>query len=374
MISMLLQLFRGQPESYSKGAPAIAFAGGGTGGHLFPAIALAEEVRRHWPTSRMSFFCTKRPIDQNILSRTKFAFQPMTAPRWVGFSGLLNGFVPESWAAFRQAYAEVKAFGPDLVVGVGGYGSVPTVLAAKALGIPIVLLEQNARVGTANQFLARFAHLVCCQWREAVPHIPGGVFTGNPIRSLQRDTTARARLSLDPARPTLGILGGSLGAHAINEFFRAHADRMRGWNVLHATGSADWARVDGAYRFNRVPSWVTPFCDKMDLFYGAADLVVCRAGGTTIAEATALGVPLVLVPLPTSAHGHQEANAKAAEKAGAAWHLPEPVLGGMAFEKLEHLIRDRAALARMGSAGCELGNGVAARVVMRKLEGVLQGV
>ena len=370
---MILQLFRARPDWKSKGSPAVAFAGGGTGGHLFPAIAMAEEIRRRWPDARVTFLCTKRPIDTSILSRTKFAYQPMPAPRWVGFSGLVGGFVPESWSAFRHAYSELKAFGADVVLGVGGYGSVPTVLAAKALNIPVILLEQNARVGRANQFLARFAKMVCCQWREAVSEIAGGTFTGNPIRPIRRAEGAKVQMGLDPEKPTLGILGGSLGAHAINEFFRGNATRMRDWNVVHSTGQTDWARVDGAYRYENVRAWTTPFCDRMDLFYGASDLVVCRAGGTTIAEATALGVPLVLVPLPTSANGHQEANANAAEKAGAAWHLPEPVLGAMAFDRLERLIRDRKALSRMSEAGWELGNAVASKVVLRKMEAVLQG-
>src|SRR5687768_7294993 len=98
---MILQLFRAKPDWHSKGAPAIAFAGGGTGGHLYPAVAMADEVRRRWPTARVTFLCTQRPIDSGILGRTKYAYQPMPAPRWVGFSGLVGGFVPESWSAFR---------------------------------------------------------------------------------------------------------------------------------------------------------------------------------------------------------------------------------------------------------------------------------
>ncbi|NUN47352.1 MAG: UDP-N-acetylglucosamine--N-acetylmuramyl-(pentapeptide) pyrophosphoryl-undecaprenol N-acetylglucosamine transferase [Candidatus Brocadiae bacterium] len=369
---MILQLFRAQPERKMRRAPAIAFAGGGTGGHLFPAIALADELRRRWPDARVTFLCTQRPIDANILSRTRFEWRAMPAPRWVGFTGLVGGFVPESWSAFRAAWTELRSFHADVVVGVGGYGSVPAVLAAKALGIPVVLLEQNAKVGRANQFLARFSKLVCCQWREAVRAVPGGVFTGNPIRAMDRDVSAKAALGLDPRKPTLGILGGSLGARAVNEFFRSRAERMRDWNVLHATGEADWPRVEGAYRFQRLTHWTTPFCDRMDTFYGAADLVVCRAGGTTIAEATALGVPLALVPLPNSAHGHQQANAQAAERAGAAIHFPESALDDAAFDRIERLLRDRTRLARMSSAGWELGNAVAAQVVMRKVEGILQ--
>ncbi|MEK7467095.1 MAG: undecaprenyldiphospho-muramoylpentapeptide beta-N-acetylglucosaminyltransferase [Planctomycetota bacterium] len=369
---MILQLFHAHVEKKIRRAPAVAFAGGGTGGHLFPAIALADEIRRRTPDARVTFLCTKRPIDQQILSRTNFDHHAMAAPRWVGFTGLIGGFVPESWSAFRNAYSELKSFNPDVVVGVGGYGSVPTVLAARALGVPVVLLEQNAIVGRANQFLARFAKLVCCQWKEAVKVIPGGVFTGNPIRQLDRDPEARKSLGFDPKKPTIGILGGSQGSHAINEFFRSRAHRLKDWNVVHATGQADWAQVDGAYRFNNVSAWVTPFCDRMDLFYGAADLVVCRAGGTTIAEATALGIPLALIPLPTSANGHQKANAEAAEKAGAAWHLPESALDDIAFDRFERMMRDRSTLAKMSASGWELGNAVAAQVVLRKIEAVLQ--
>lgn len=369
---MILQLFQTRIEKKIRRAPAIAFAGGGTGGHLFPAIALADEVRRRTPDARVTFLCTKRPIDGQILGRTKFEHHAMQAPRWVGFSGLVGGFVPESWSAFRNAYAELKSFSPDVVVGVGGYGSVPTVLAAKALGVPVVLLEQNAVVGKANLFLAKFAKLVCCQWKEAVKEFRAGVFTGNPIRQLDRDPEARKSLGFDIKKPTLGILGGSQGAHAINEFFRIRAHRMKDWNVIHATGEKDWAQVDGAYRFHGISNWTTPFCDRMDLFYGAADLVVCRAGGTTIAEATALGVPVALVPLPNSANNHQDANAQAAERAGAAWRLPESALDDIAFDRLERLMRDRSSLAKMSAAGWELGNAVAAQVVLRKIEAVLQ--
>jgi UDP-N-acetylglucosamine--N-acetylmuramyl-(pentapeptide) pyrophosphoryl-undecaprenol N-acetylglucosamine transferase len=241
--------------------------------------------------------------------------------------------------AILTAAREIRRFRPHVLVGVGGYGTVPPVLAAKALGLPFVLLEQNVRPGKANRFLAPGAARIYVQWAEAKNAFPGCgskvLFTGSPLRDSLRPVpreNALARFGLSPERPTVAVVGGSQGSEALNRGAMAGVDglgpRLQ-W--IHVAGPKA-EDVRAAYAAKGARAEVRDFVQEMDLLYSAADLIVSRAGAMAIAEIAAFGVPSVLVPIARSSGDHQRENARAVARAGAAILMEEPecLSGGLA--------------------------------------------
>jgi UDP-N-acetylglucosamine--N-acetylmuramyl-(pentapeptide) pyrophosphoryl-undecaprenol N-acetylglucosamine transferase len=223
------------------GGRRILFAGGGTGGHVFPGVALAQHsnAQVHW-------LCTTRPFDAAQLSKENIPFEPLESPRWRGFTGFLGPMARAILTAARR----IREFRPDVLVGVGGYGTVPPVIAATSMGLPYVLLEQNVRPGKANRFLAPGAARLYVQWAEARSAFPGCgskiVVTGSPLRKqlrrIPRDQ-ALGRFGLGNDRPTLAVVGGSQGAEALNrgvvEALNGTASKLQ---IIHVTGKS---QVDG---------------------------------------------------------------------------------------------------------------------------------
>ncbi len=302
----------------------VVLAGGGSGGHLSPGIAVAEALKRLRPSARLLFLAPGRAVEDLLFSSGRFERRRVLSLR--GRGGVLS--IPHrAMVSLAQSLALLARFRPAAVVGLGGFGSVPPALAARALRIPLVLLEQNAVPGRANAFLARSAARVYCAFPSAAKAFPSeaGVVVGNPTRrdSLEGDREAAIRFfGLEPNRKTLLVLGGSQGATAVNSAVLAHLPRLGsmrdGVQAIHVTGAADAERVRGAYEREGVPAFVTPFLSEMGLAYAAADLALSRAGGTTVAELFANGVPSVLVPYPHHADHHQRRNAEEAVSLGAA--------------------------------------------------------
>jgi len=345
----------------ARGGIRILFAGGGTGGHVFPGIALAQ----HAPDAAVHWLCTSRPFDAAQLSRAGIPFEPLESPRWRGFTGFLG---PLSRAILAAARC-IRDFKPDLLFGVGGYGTVPPVIAAKSMGLPYVLLEPNMRPGKANRFLAPGAARIYVQWAASRSAFPGCgpriVVTGSPLRKqLQRMDRGQAlgRFGLEPGLPTLAVVGGSQGAEALN---RGVVDALNGTasrlQIIHVTGKTQVDAVRGAYAAKGARAVVVDFVSDMDSLYSAADLVVSRAGAMAIAELAAFGTPSVLVPIGRSSGDHQRENARAVAKAGGAILLEErdnlPVRLTPILEKLverdpvfEEMRRKLAPLAKPDAA------------------------
>lgn len=359
-----------------SGRPTIVFAGGGTGGHLYPALAVAEVLRARLPRARIVFFGSDRQVDRMILDATPCELIPQVVPR----------FTRQFWrwpvilGHFRRAYARCRLWlrehGADVVVGSGGAVSVPVVLAARKEGVPALLFNPDALPGRANRFLARRVRRVLVQWEESVGHFPKGVevrVTGCPVRRPFLDAArppAYERFGLDPRRKTLLVTGASLGARSVNLAVAALLPRLQcfdDWQVLHLTGEVDHQRVRAAYAASSVRSVVLAYTHDMPDAIRLAELVVARAGASTLAELIAAGKASVLMPYPHHRDMHQLANARILSDHGAAVIVqdrvePDSNVGPLA-SALEPLMRDEDARRRMGEAARRIARLDAAEVV-----------
>jgi UDP-N-acetylglucosamine--N-acetylmuramyl-(pentapeptide) pyrophosphoryl-undecaprenol N-acetylglucosamine transferase len=334
---------------------AVVIAGGGTGGHLYPGIAVARELLRRVPEAIVTFAGTARGIEARVVPKEGFTLDVIRSAGLKGTSPLalarglgllpLGGF--DAWRMLSRRR-------PALVIGVGGYSSGPVVLAAAARGIRTMLLEQNATPGLTNRLLAHVVDAAAVTFESTVPYFGAkALVSGNPVRPEFLVADADAGRS-DEDRPVhVLIFGGSQGAHAINVAMMAAAPLLaahqEGLAITHQTGSADLEPVREAYRRAGLQARVEPFLYEMAREIRQAALVVCRAGATTLAELTAAGRPAVLIPLPTAADDHQRRNAEILAHAGAAELLAQRDLTG------ERLAARILALAGDAARRVEMG-------------------
>jgi UDP-N-acetylglucosamine--N-acetylmuramyl-(pentapeptide) pyrophosphoryl-undecaprenol N-acetylglucosamine transferase len=350
----------------------VLIAGGGTGGHLYPGVAVAREIQRRRPDAMVTFAGTARGIEARVIPREGFQLDVLRSAglKATSIAARLRGLglLPVSGA---DAWRILSRRTPDVVIGVGGYSSGPVVLAAAIRGIPTLLLEQNAVPGFTNRTLARFVSAAAVTFDETVAFFRGkGFVAGNPVRP--EFFEAEAARSAPADRPRLLIFGGSQGAHAINMAMVEAAPRLaadaRRLAITHQTGERDLERVREAYRAAGLDARVEAFLFEMDREVKAADLVVCRAGATTIAELTAAGRPAVLIPLPTAADDHQRKNAEVLAKAGAAELLPQAGLTGEVLaSRVLALAGDEARREEMARAARTFARPDAAKVIVDKV-------
>lgn len=346
----------------------MLLAGGGTGGHLFPALAIAEQLLRQDTSAEVCFVGTARGLEAQLLPKLGFSLELIDMVGLVG-RGVTGGLqlLPKLLRSLRQSLKILQRFKPDIVVGVGGYSSFPVLVAARLKGIPFILHEQNAKPGLSNRVLARFARRVCLAIPGSGERLPQQklIVTGNPLRQ----GLAECNTEL-PTSGKLLVFGGSRGAHAINQLLVECLPLLRkqgiAVGVIHQTGDADASQVTASYRDQQEAGVeVVPFIDNMAHAYKSAQLVVCRAGATTIAELCACGRPALLIPFPHAAADHQTANAAAMEAAGAAKML---VQADLTPEKLaatiSELWQDRERLEHMANVARSLGQRDAAERVV----------
>jgi UDP-N-acetylglucosamine--N-acetylmuramyl-(pentapeptide) pyrophosphoryl-undecaprenol N-acetylglucosamine transferase len=311
----------------------VIIAGGGTGGHLFPGIAIAEEFLRRNRGDRILFVGTNRGIEKRVLGNLGFLLQTIDVEgikgkRWMkSLAAVL--LIPMS---LIQSFRIIRGFSPELVIGVGGYASGPVVLAACLMGIRTAIAEQNALPGLTNRILGKMVDRVFVSFAQTGRwfHSRKVMVSGNPIR---QGFAAEMKQPKEPNRPfTLLVFGGSQGAHAINrsmlealDDLEPLRDRMR---ILHQTGSKDRDAVANTYRTKGATAEVLPFITDMAAAYQTADLLVCRAGATSIAEITAAGKAAILIPFPAAVEDHQTKNAEVLVQAGAAEMIHEKELTG----------------------------------------------
>jgi len=349
--------------------PTIAIAGGGTGGHLCPAVAVAEALVRLQPEARVEFFGSGKELERKILAHTGFSYR-VTDCAPVNLGG--------AWRTAKgvfQARRLLRKLAPDVVLGLGGYVSAPGVLAARTLGIPIVLFEPNAVAGNANRVLSRWAQAAYVHFPETelgCPTLPLGTPIGAAVsRGLGCSRMAAIRaLGLDPRLPTLLIMGGSQGARPLNEWAAeqlAEGD-LPGFNAIHLCGRAtDPEDLRAAYADAGVRAYVQPFVRQIGTRYRAADLALVRGGGGTLAELQAVGLPARVVPLPSSAGDHQRKNAHGFAASGAGDVLEQDGLDAEAWRETLAVLTDSDQLKRWRSAALRAGRPQAARRVAEDL-------
>jgi UDP-N-acetylglucosamine--N-acetylmuramyl-(pentapeptide) pyrophosphoryl-undecaprenol N-acetylglucosamine transferase len=351
----------------------LLVAGGGTGGHLFPGLALGEEVKTRHPRNDVLFVGSERGIEAREVPKAGYPLHLIDVGplKRVGLCGLVKGLlrIPH---AFWQSIQILRKFDPDVVIGVGGYSSGPVLLAAWLMRKPTAIQEQNALPGFTNRMLARFVDAIFIAFPQAEAKFPARKthLLGNPIRRAFLDNYLHTKAPSD--RLSIFVTGGSQGAHALNvrvaEALEILAPEIGSrLQIFHQTGVKDQPEI--AARYARLGSsglaaQAVAFIDDMPRAYAGADLLVCRAGATTIAELTMCKKAAILVPFPFAADDHQTVNARSLVEAGAALLIPEKDLTSQKLAaEIRALEGDRDRLARMSRASGILGRPEAAREI-----------
>ena len=338
----------------------ILIAGGGTGGHIYPGIAVAEELKRLDPTIEIRFVGGDRGLEGRVVPEAGFELVTIAArglPRRAPWK--VPGALLANTGAFFASIGIIHSWRPDVVLGTGGYVSAPVIVAAWLARRPIVLQEQNSVPGLTNRLLARVAdevHLAFSESRGWFARKDRLKLSGNPVRreilSGERKP-ALARFGLAEGVPTAFVFGGSRGARRINEAALDAIQKLRGHlnaQFILQTGKEDFAWAKDKAEAQGLPVTVVPYLTHIHEAYAAADLVVCRAGAMTLAEIAACGVPSILVPYPFAAYNHQEVNAQnLAERGGAVTIKDGELTGERLAHELSRLLKDREILIRMSA-------------------------
>lgn len=352
----------------------LIIAGGGTGGHIFPGLAVGKEILKRHPASEVLFVTGDRKIEGDILKDAGIRRVSITVE---GIKG--RGLMKTLRAAlklpcgFFQSLSVIKRFSPDIVLGVGGYSAGPVCLAARIMGIRTAIHEQNSYPGVTNRLLSRFADRVFVSFMDSGKYFPEGKVrvTGNPIRA-SFITCAEGEKGR-AGRFTILVTGGSQGASAINGVFIAALKRIREKGldplVIHQTGQADFENAVQAYRDNGLEGDIKPFIQDMPAAYGKADIVIGRAGAGTVFELAAMGKPSILIPYPHAADDHQTCNARMLSDAGGAIMIPQDELDPDRLAGvLAGFMEDRGPLEKMAVEAGKTARPDAARDIADQIE------
>jgi UDP-N-acetylglucosamine--N-acetylmuramyl-(pentapeptide) pyrophosphoryl-undecaprenol N-acetylglucosamine transferase len=362
------------PEQASE-PRLFVFAGGGTGGHLAPGIAVAAELRRREPDCRIRFVGSGRPIEQRMLGPTGYELTAHDAPPLAQIKRRPLHFLSAHWRAIRDARRDFQADRPTAVIGLGGFASVPIVLAAQREDIPVVLLEQNVIPGRANWWLAR-RHPICVTFDETCEHLPRKAtchVTGNPLREeiVALHTSGSPLSSDERGRPTLLILGGSHGSRQINESalnaVRNLREQLATWHIIHQTGPDGSEAARLAYSECNLSATVETFFDNLPQLYAQTTIAISRAGATTLTELATAGIPSILIPYPLAAADHQTRNAECFAAAGAAILIDNPTRTSEPLSltgALEELVTASGHLSEMSAAAETLARPEATQAVV----------
>ncbi|MHB8810344.1 MAG: undecaprenyldiphospho-muramoylpentapeptide beta-N-acetylglucosaminyltransferase [Desulfobulbaceae bacterium] len=351
----------------------VVVTGGGTGGHLFPGIALATGMQERIPGCQVLFIGTSRHLDQQALARYDFVLETIhcLGLKGMGLLHRLRSLLQLPFAVWEAA-GILRRFRPQLVFGVGGYVTGPVLVAARVMGIPVCIHEQNSLPGLANRMVSRLADRIFLSIPCAYP-FPGHktVLVGNPVRREIRAAAARRTPDSSPETHIL-ILGGSQGAHRVNmlviEAARLVSEKLGGRvQFIHQTGKADLAAVRAGYDQLGVRAEVSDFFTDMAEVYSRADLVVSRAGATTLAELAVMGLPAILLPYPFAADNHQQGNGAYYVQGGAArMFLEQDMDGEKLAREILHLVEEPDMLHQMSVRMKELAKPDAAELIIEE--------
>jgi UDP-N-acetylglucosamine--N-acetylmuramyl-(pentapeptide) pyrophosphoryl-undecaprenol N-acetylglucosamine transferase len=342
-------------------------AGGGTGGHVIPALAIANELKKSYG-AEILFIGTARGIENRLVPAAGYPLQLVRVGALKNVSLLTRAKtafdLPRAmWDASRM----LNKFAPDVVIGVGGYASGPAMLAAVLKHIPTLAFEPNVVPGFANRIVARFVSAAAVHFEETAKYFRHAEVAGVPVRHAFFEIPVLSK-KIRGGAPTVLVFGGSQGAHAINEAMIRCLPELRrqapGIHIIHQTGERDYNDALARYQSLAAGDWaeVFKFIEDMPAAFARADVVVCRSGASTVAEITAAGKPAIFVPFPRAADDHQRVNAEALARAGAAVVVEESKLDGVWLaETIAALLCDSSRLARMSVAGRALAHPNAAR-------------
>jgi UDP-N-acetylglucosamine--N-acetylmuramyl-(pentapeptide) pyrophosphoryl-undecaprenol N-acetylglucosamine transferase len=346
----------------------LLIAGGGTGGHLFPALAIARAVKDQVPQAKILFVGTRHGIETKIIPGTEYDIRFITT-RGLRRTGLLNSLLGllELPLGMMQSVSIIREFKPGFVLGVGGYASGPILLAAVLLRKPTAIQEQNSVMGTTNRILSRFVDRIFTSWEKTDPWTPPQktICAGNPIR----DDLLQDSLPMDSHdRFNILVFGGSRGAQSLNlaiagnlDLLAPLADRV---SVLHQTGEGAAEEVKAAYDAAGIKADVREFIHEMGPAYQWADMVVCRSGASTLAELTAIGKPAIVIPYPYAIGDHQTRNARVLESGGAVKMIRDQDLSnGSLVKEIRSMAENPVLLRDMAEKSRKFGRPDAARTI-----------
>ncbi len=364
----------------------IIISGGGTGGHIYPAITLINNIKKIVPTAEFLYVGTKKGLEADIIPRENIPFVTLDIKGFERHLTLENLMVlGKALKGVLKATSIVRRFKPDVAIGTGGYVCGPILMAASLMGIPTLIQEQNAIPGVTNKILSKFVSKIAVGYERAAEYFPADkvVFTGNPIRddilSCSRDE-GLMEFSLATDKKTILVSGGSRGAHSINKaMLEVHKYFTNNYRIqiMHVTGKNDYDFVmkglkDLGVNVDKTDNIsVYPYLYDMPKALAAADIAVFRAGATSLAELTARGVPAVLIPYPFAAENHQEFNARELEKNGAAKViLNKDLTGERLIDSLEKMLSSESYLQKMTDASRSMGKPSAASVIAEMAVGL----
>ena len=351
---------------------------GGTGGHLFPGLAVAESL--HERGHEVLLFVSEKEIDAVALkAHPQFRAEKLPS---VGMPAMLLSpafirFVRRCWDSYRQCRSIYRKYRPSVVLGMGGFTSTAPILAARMQGLPCFIHESNAIPGRANRLAARFASRVLLGFEDCRQRFPGSdcIVTGTPVRKnlgqpMERSDAMRV-FGLDPLRPTLLVTGGSQGATGINQilFRTAPLLAQSGIQIIHLTGKNDDRLAAANYQRDEIPHYVAPFHHRMEEAYSAADLVISRAGASSLSELSQFGLPSILIPYPHATDDHQKANGEIYVRTGAAVMTEEKDIVPEVFAAMiSNLMNDPSRRAAMATAAKKMTPESAAKNVADVME------
>ena len=359
--------------------PRILFAGGGTGGHVYPAIAIADALKKVHPKIAIAFAGTQNKLEWTAVPKAGYPIHPITVQGFHRGSLLRNVSFPFKLVkGLAQSWRLVGDFDPDIVVGTGGYVSGPVLFAAHRRKRPVVIQEQNAFPGVTNKLLSKYAHAIHVAFKEAIPYLGTSkcVMSGNPTREiLQHEDAiaARAHFDIPDDATTLLVFGGSLGSAAINAIMETMIEKLLAMPELHViwqTGSLYYGAISENIDIHPRLR-LLKYIDRMDYAYTLADLAVVRAGAITCSELTVTGTPAVLIPSPNVAEDHQTKNALSLEEAGAAILIPEKEMYDRLYGTITETIVDVPRLQAMHEAAKKLGRPDAAEEIATSILNII---
>jgi UDP-N-acetylglucosamine--N-acetylmuramyl-(pentapeptide) pyrophosphoryl-undecaprenol N-acetylglucosamine transferase len=359
----------------------VILAGGKTGGHIFPAVAMAEELKKRFPESQVIFVGTKDGLESKIVPKYGFKLICIQAKGLRRKASPSNILLP--YYVMKSLYQSLRILNeerPDLVVGTGGYVSFPVVFSARLKNIPTLIQEQNSYPGVSTRLLSLLVDRVCLSYSSSIDYFLTKRklrVIGNPIRediASQDRYEALNKFNLDSGKKVIFIFGGSQGSHAINRAVLDSLDSLsESWQLLWQTGENDFVSISEKVRGKKIKCMVFPFIEDMRSAYAASDLVISRAGALTLTEITACGKPSILIPYPFATADHQRYNAEALQKEGAAEIiLQKDLTGEILIQKLFSLLSDEEKLKKMAERSKKMGKPEATSLLVDEMEKLLK--